>query len=128
MRISDWSSDVCSSDLCCVLDESFNFRCGRVRSALPANRHGRNRPKNVDSQKTLRVRPSNCANLTLLRKSMSKLFSPMQLGPYELSHRVIMALLTRTRPKPGDMPGDLMVEARKSTRLGKECVSTFRSR
>src|SRR3546814_8004768 len=110
MRISDWSSDVCSSDLCCVLDESFNFRCGRVRSALPANRHGRNRPKNVDSQKTLRVRPSNCANLTLLRKSMSKLFSPMQLGPYELSHRVIMALLTRTRSKPGDMPGDLMVE------------------
>src|SRR3546814_5721999 len=41
---------------------------------------------------------------------MSKLFSPMQLGPYELSHRVIMALLTRTRSKPGDMPGDLMVE------------------
>src|SRR3546814_14562260 len=75
-----------------------------------SNRHGRNRPKNVDSQKTLRVRPSNCANLTLLRKSMSKLFSPMQLGPYELSHRVIMALLTRTRSKPGDMPGDLMVE------------------
>src|SRR3546814_18504487 len=41
---------------------------------------------------------------------MSKLFSPMQLGPYELSHRVIMALLTRTRSQPGDMPGDLMVE------------------
>src|SRR3546814_16061833 len=41
---------------------------------------------------------------------MSKLFSPLPLGPYELSHRVIMALLTRTRSKPGDMPGDLMVE------------------
>jgi N-ethylmaleimide reductase len=41
---------------------------------------------------------------------MSKLFSPMQLGPYELSHRVVMAPLTRMRSEPGDMPGDLMVE------------------
>src|SRR3546814_20195045 len=92
------------------MDEAFNFRCGRVRSALPANRHGRNRPKNVDSQKTLRVRPSNCANLNLLRKSMSKLFSPMQLGPSELSHSVLIALLTRPRSQPGDMPGALRVQ------------------
>jgi N-ethylmaleimide reductase len=41
---------------------------------------------------------------------MSKLFSPVKLGPYVLSHRVVMAPLTRMRSEPGDAPGDLMVE------------------
>lgn len=40
-----------------------------------------------------------------------KLFSPVQLGPMNLSHRVVMAPLTRSRSQqPGDIPGDLMVE------------------
>lgn len=41
---------------------------------------------------------------------MSKLFTPTQVGPYRLSHRVAMAPLTRMRSEPGDIPGDLMVE------------------
>jgi N-ethylmaleimide reductase len=41
---------------------------------------------------------------------MSKLFSPIQVGPYEISHRVVMAPLTRMRSGAGDMPSDLMVE------------------
>src|ERR1700740_735086 len=41
---------------------------------------------------------------------MSKLFTPTQVGPYKLSHRVVMAPLTRMRSKPGDIPSDLMVE------------------
>jgi N-ethylmaleimide reductase len=41
---------------------------------------------------------------------MTKLFSPVLLGPYELSHRVVMAPLTRMRSEPGDLPSDLMVE------------------
>ena len=41
---------------------------------------------------------------------MSRLFAPTQVGPLELSHRVVMAPLTRMRSEPGDMPGDLMVE------------------
>jgi len=41
----------------------------------------------------------------------SKLFSPIAIGPYQLSHRVVMAPLTRMRSEqPGDLPGDLMVE------------------
>src|SRR5271154_7045952 len=40
-----------------------------------------------------------------------KLFSPVQLGAITLSHRVVMAPLTRQRSEqPGDIPGDLMVE------------------
>jgi N-ethylmaleimide reductase len=40
-----------------------------------------------------------------------KLFTPVQVGPLSLSHRVVMAPLTRSRSQqPGDIPGDLMVE------------------
>jgi N-ethylmaleimide reductase len=39
------------------------------------------------------------------------LFSPIRVGPLTLSHRVVMAPLTRLRSKiPGDVPVDLMVE------------------
>jgi N-ethylmaleimide reductase len=41
---------------------------------------------------------------------MSTLFSPTNVGPYQLSHRVVMAPLTRMRSDPGDVPSDLMVE------------------
>ena len=39
---------------------------------------------------------------------MTDLFSPINIGPYTLSHRVAMAPLTRMRSEPGDTPGKLM--------------------
>lgn len=39
-----------------------------------------------------------------------KLFSPFQLGPYTLSHRVVHAPTTRLRANPDDSPSDMMVE------------------
>lgn len=40
-----------------------------------------------------------------------KLFTPVQIGPVTLQHRVVMAPLTRSRSaQPGDIPGDLMLE------------------
>jgi N-ethylmaleimide reductase len=40
-----------------------------------------------------------------------KLFSPVQIGPITLAHRVVMAPLTRSRSlQPGDIPSDLMRE------------------
>jgi N-ethylmaleimide reductase len=41
---------------------------------------------------------------------MSELFAPTRVGPYNLSHRVVMAPLTRMRSDPGDLPSDLMVD------------------
>jgi N-ethylmaleimide reductase len=41
---------------------------------------------------------------------MSKLFSQVNIGPYPLSHRVVMAPLTRMRSDPGDIPSGLMAE------------------
>src|SRR5271168_5189398 len=40
-----------------------------------------------------------------------KLFSPVQIGPTTLQHRVVMAPLTRSRSEqPGDIPGKLTLE------------------
>ena len=45
------------------------------------------------------------------RHDHQKLFSPTQIGPITLSHRVVMAPLTRSRSlQPGDIPSDLMRE------------------
>jgi N-ethylmaleimide reductase len=42
-------------------------------------------------------------------RSEQKLFTPIQIGPLTLEHRVVMAPLTRSRSEqPGDIPGALM--------------------
>ncbi|WP_321948648.1 alkene reductase [Paraburkholderia sp. J10-1] len=41
---------------------------------------------------------------------MSKLFSEVKVGPYTLSHRVVLAPLTRMRAESGAIPGPLMAE------------------
>src|ERR1700720_1166303 len=44
-------------------------------------------------------------------KTAKKLFTPIQVGPMELKHRVVMAPLTRSRSvQPGSIPGGLMLE------------------
>jgi N-ethylmaleimide reductase len=42
---------------------------------------------------------------------MSKLFSPIRIGAIDLSHRVVLAPLTRMRADlPGNVPNDLMTK------------------
>jgi len=41
---------------------------------------------------------------------MSKLMSTVKVGPYELSHRVVLAPLTRMRAEEGAIPGPLMAQ------------------
>ena len=44
-----------------------------------------------------------------MSSAASKLFSPIQIGPMTLAHRVVMAPLTRSRSQqPGDIPSELM--------------------
>jgi N-ethylmaleimide reductase len=45
-----------------------------------------------------------------LEETMSKLHSIVKVGPYEFSHRVVLAPLTRMRADEGDRPGPLMAE------------------
>lgn len=41
---------------------------------------------------------------------MTKLFTPVKVGPHALSHRVVLAPLTRMRADEGAVPGSLMAE------------------
>ena len=44
-------------------------------------------------------------------QTQKTLFTPVQLGPLSLKHRVVMAPLTRSRStQPGDIPNALMAE------------------
>jgi N-ethylmaleimide reductase len=45
-----------------------------------------------------------------LEETMSKLHSTIKVGPYEFSHRVVLAPLTRMRAEEGAKPGPLMAE------------------
>jgi len=49
-------------------------------------------------------------SLITLNHTMKSLFSSIQIGPYTLKHRVVMAPLTRMRSSIGDIPNDLMAE------------------
>ena len=53
---------------------------------------------------------------------MNKLFSPARIGPYQLSHRGVMAPLTRMRSDPGYIPGDLM-----GLDIGPTTIEQFKS-
>ncbi len=47
----------------------------------------------------------------MVTPSTPKLFTPVQIGPTKLGHRVVMAPLTRSRSEqPGNVPGKLMQE------------------
>jgi len=47
----------------------------------------------------------------MTRNDVRKLFTPLQIGPVTLKHRVVMAPLTRSRSvQPGDVPGEMMKE------------------
>ena len=65
----------------------------------------------VSSQPTQARRWAEFGNLTMKTHNHQKLFSPVQIGPITLAHRVVMAPLTRSRSlQPGDIPSDLMRE------------------
>ena len=49
-------------------------------------------------------------NNTETAKTNTALFTPVQLGPYQLSHRVVMAPLTRMRTGADFVPNDLLIE------------------
>jgi N-ethylmaleimide reductase len=46
--------------------------------------------------------------MMVLELSMSSFFDPVDVGPYRLAHRVVMAPLTRMRAGPGNVPTELM--------------------
>src|SRR3546814_13806834 len=98
MRISDWSSDVCSSDL--APDEA------KVTLRLPLHEN-------------LKITAGQFIDLTLangVRRSYSI------ANPPKLSNMVDVEFHIR------QMPGGAFTDRSEERRVGKECVSTCRSR
>ena len=61
--------------------------------------------------------------------SADQLFTPIQVGPMELKHRVVMAPLTRSRSvQPGSIPGDLTLRFRLRAADGSEPPACIRMR
>src|SRR3546814_14765507 len=102
MRISDWSSDVCSSDLLLSLDH--------LRQGVQLRAYGQRDP------------------LIEYKREAFTLFETM-LG--EVREETI-SLLSRIEMRPQQMPGQAEVTVPRprseERRVGKECVSTCRSR
>src|SRR3546814_11297021 len=101
MRISDWSSDVCSSDLLYVAGElTFNL----ARKLASEARAG---------ARTLSEREGDIVQFT------------------QSCHRVLTAMLRREPGRKGWLTPDyetIMSWRSEERRVGKECVSTLRSR
>src|SRR5271166_5729282 len=71
--------------------------------------HGRTRPLRLHPRLAAADRHSCFVEeFTMTAHADRRLFSPVQVGPHTLLHRVVMAPLTRSRSEqPGDTPGDL---------------------
>src|SRR3546814_12513775 len=98
MRISDWSSDVCSSDLC---DAEFNVN--QKPELYP-----------LDRNRTLVMLPCGAGAYNF---SSAALIATGKFGKREF-----------TAPIFDLQPGWGMKERSEERRVGKECVSTWRSR
>src|SRR3546814_14889753 len=105
MRISDWSSDVCSSDLIVVgpdLPDGFSYGSNVYDGPVNFTYTSRQRGE-VDNYAVY-------------------LFDAMKLGKFELNGGV------RYERSSGSRRTGLGVTRSEERRVGKECVSTWRSR
>jgi len=53
---------------------------------------------------------STISNIDRVRRARPDLFEPVQLGPYRLANRIVMAPLTRSRASDAGVPNTLMAE------------------
>src|SRR3546814_17782125 len=116
MRISDWSSDVCSSDLL------------MIASAMCSSALILNLPFQVRSG--LRLLPDQAKCHTSERRARSYRPPPSTVGkvhPSESLH-CLQSVFRKPERDRGQYPDGRQVERSEERRVGKECVSTCRSR
>src|SRR3546814_14251782 len=109
MRISDWSSDVCSSDLAAVSD----FECIRLgapvrRSVLP------------DASAVQTDEEKKAAIVAKLSELEGKIDEALMKRQQEMKEAAAAEAATSSSPGGGSRSEE--------RRVGKECVSTCRSR
>src|SRR3546814_15757113 len=122
MRISDWSSDVCSSDLC----ESYNREYGRdYRSVMPTNLYGPNDNFHPDNSHVIP------ALLRRLHEAVQSDAEDVVIWGSGKPMREFLHVddLDAESVHVKDLHADAWKGARsEGSSVGKECVSTCRSR
>src|SRR3546814_18827851 len=120
MRISDWSSDVCSSDLDTLI-------CGIAIGALPHLAPGLMAanpkwPQMVGAIKTVQTQTLQ----VWMKRSLKQMGLPFDFKNYD---RLIGATFVNPIDGVADFSDLIPMETRsEERRVGKECVSTGRSR
>src|SRR3546814_19920461 len=109
MRISDWSSDVCSSDLKATGTELYSYHASYIAAPIHPITVGIREERSMITGLS-RPAPGNGAELIQTR----------QIRPPNRSDCPVAC-----SGKTGNQPSNLRSEER---RVGKECVSTCRSR
>src|SRR3546814_12965745 len=123
MRISDWSSDVCSSDL-------FGWGWASVRSKLHhggvAEPHPHpGPPLEGEGEKPRKVRPPRCVIHLETGNPHNILETARRLCIWD---NPPLAIIIAKLPRNGFTPPRDNPERSEERRVGKECVSTCRSR
>src|SRR3546814_15383694 len=126
MRISDWSSDVCSSDL--ILEVQANQAC---RATTIDKTDDRLVPQHTDAgigeqpvlQNSLRTQRITAVDESHGRRMICQVEGFFDCGVTPADHRYRLASIKE--PIASSTGGDPRSEER---RVGKECVSTCRSR
>src|SRR3546814_18894349 len=109
MRISDWSSDVCSSDLIRIRGAEANHTLTFVDGIEI------NDPASGNETRFETLSADNAARVELLRGAQPALWGAAALG----------GVIAVTTPQPTQ---GIRAERSEERRVGKECVSTCRSR
>src|SRR3546814_7266236 len=104
MRISDWSSDVCSSDLSSVLRDRLEALVEGAREELRKERIGYTN-LGIAGTNTVGLKLRDPSQADRARELLAKLGQPIQGGAFSLG------------ATPSDMTVDIAAEDRKSTRL-----------
>src|SRR3546814_15239289 len=105
MRISDWSSDVCSSDLRFFASENFH-ELAELAEVVEKDKSGRVTGWTKAAQKVLKTGSSPASEETILRRVQDGLAQEIKIM----------------------LDDGVVPERSEERRVGKECVSTCRSR
>src|SRR3546814_19357873 len=130
MRISDWSSDVCSSDLLFELDETreiaaeLGYRHPKQRRQIKGRSIWREEPMTTDFLVTLKAVDQLPAKIAISIKTIDEIEKSSIKHPQRIPVKVEIELTYWARTS---IP--FMMNTRSEARgVGKECVSTCGSR
>src|SRR3546814_13284821 len=113
MRISDWSSDVCSSDLMAVA-ETIDERALNTRENMNVYQKTENQNLAINAAKAIGCQVTNIGAADLIEARVHQLFACDASIPIPRTLTIVVCVFSPFRSE--------------ERRVGKECVRTFKFR